>query len=81
VSPSEPTVCKKRRTDIRRLPNRSKDLKVSPSISWHLADIWLEELDKVVADKTEVRIHSLLPWSGLTANSRLRLHFDRHRRH
>ena len=35
--------------------NSSKDLKVSPSISWHLADIWLEELNKVVSEETEVR--------------------------
>lgn len=38
--------------------DRTKDLKVSPSISWHLADIWLEELNKVVAEETEVSLPS-----------------------
>jgi hypothetical protein len=42
--------------------NSSKDLKVSPSISWHLADIWLDELDKVLAEENNAsHSHSLPP--------------------
>lgn len=37
-----------RQNSWRLVDNRWKDLKVPTSIAWHLADIWLDELDKVL---------------------------------